>query len=573
MMSTSNLQNTTKKPVICAIYIRVSTTKQAFQGVSLGQQEDSLKEYAARQGWQVFQIYQDAGESGKTMQRPSVRLIFADAVAHKFSKLLVYKLDRWARNTRDFYDTYDRLAKLGVSLVVPDQIPDVDSPSGKAFMGFLAIFAELEGSIIKQRAIDTTAGLKAKGRVLGNSPYGYKPGLGLHSVIPDEEKLRTVKRVYDLFQSGHSQRDIARMLAVDGLTRDIVRGILTNPIYAGMVAYGRGKVAGDQRKRKRGGGVEPSGSEPKPTTDKVKKLISYEAWCQVQEDIRNNFRHVQGKTHPLFQHLLYCSTCHHFLSAHGDAEGKTKYACENDREGRVKLGSQTGDPQPELAGRHYCGQQLWEHYLEFPVLQVLDEAVREWKPEIDLSQEIKDLQTKLSRSIGVENREKADMENPEKPYEIAAVRMKKAHAVVEEIHQGLDALKEENASQELLKRMLKEGFMEFYYNKRRTKEQKQGILQHLIRRIDVGSQELTITWLFMRDGKRRIPRSAVDPKGGHGKPQKYDQKAQKGNVSDNCIARQNASKKTPCGVSDGRLVEIGGLEPPTSCMPCRRSPS
>ena len=64
--------------------------------------------------------------------------------------------------------------------------------------------------------------------------------------------------------------------------------------------------------------------------------------------------------------------------------------------------------------------------------------------------------------------------------------MKKAHAVVEEIHQGLDALKEENASQELVKRMLKEGFMEFYYNKRRTKEQKQGILQHLIRRIDVG---------------------------------------------------------------------------------------
>ena len=71
--------------------------------------------------------------------------------------------------------------------------------------------------------------------------------------------------------------------------------------------------------------------------------------------------------------------------------------------------------------------------------------------------------------------------------------MKKAHAVVEEIHQRLDALKEENASQELVKRMLKEGFMEFYYNKRRTKEQKQGILQHLIQRIDVGSQELTIT--------------------------------------------------------------------------------
>ena len=135
------------------------------------------------------------------MQRPSVRLIFADAVAHKFSKLLVYKLDRWARNTRDFYNTYDHLAKLGITLVVPDQVPDVDTPSGKAFMGFLAVFAELEGSMIRQRAIDTTTDLKGKGRVLGRSPYGYKPGLGLHSVVPDEEKLRTVRRVYDLFES------------------------------------------------------------------------------------------------------------------------------------------------------------------------------------------------------------------------------------------------------------------------------------------------------------------------------------------------------------------------------------
>ena len=80
-----------------------------------------------------------------------------------------------------------------------------------------------------------------------------------------------------------------------------------------------------------------------------------------------------------------------------------------------------------------------------------------------------------------------------------------------------------------------------------------------------GEQELTITWLFMRDGKRRIPRSVVDPKGGHGKPQKYDQKAQKRTTSDDCIARQNASKKTPSGVSDGRLVEIGANR--QSCDP------
>ena len=85
-----------------------------------------------------------------------MRKLFEDAAARKFSKLLISKLDRWARNTRAFYNTYDRLSKYGVSLLVPDQVPDTDSATGKAFMWFLAVFAELEGSIIKGRAINTT---------------------------------------------------------------------------------------------------------------------------------------------------------------------------------------------------------------------------------------------------------------------------------------------------------------------------------------------------------------------------------------------------------------------------------
>lgn len=572
MMSRSDLQDTKKKTVICAIYTRVSTTKQAFQGVSLGQQEDSLKDYAARQGWQVFKIYQDAGESGKTMERPSVRTIFVDAAAHKFSKLLVFKLDRWARNTRDFYNTYDRLAKLGVSLVVPDQVPDVDTPSGKAFMGFLAVFAELEGSMIRQRAIDTTAGLEAKGRVLGRCPYGYKPSFGLHSVVPDGEQLQTVRRVYDLFEAGRSQREIAKELATEGMTRDTVRGILTNPVYAGKVAYGRGRGKTDERLRKNGHTDEAPAPDPVPSEDHLQVVVSYEEWRGVQAQIRNNFRHVQGKTHPLFQHLLYCSTCQHFLSAHGTANGKTKYACENDREGRVRIGSQTDDPQRRSGHGYYCGQQLWEEYLEYPVVRALDETVREWKPNLDVSEKLEKTQVALSHARGVETREKADAENPEKPYEIAAVRLKNARANVKELENQLEELMQEDKLQEQLKGILKVGFIDFYYVERRTKEQRQGILQHFIRRIDVGPQELTVSWLFIDGKKRRIPRSQVDPKGGHGKPLRYHAPVlEKGDR--NCMTQDNDTKEAPLGASDGRLVEIGGLEPPTSCMPCRRSPS
>src|SRR5664279_4869897 len=138
--------------------------------------------------------------------------------------------------------------------------------------------------------------------------------------------------------------------------------------------------------------------------------------------------------------------------------------------------------------------------------------------------------------------------------------MDNAHTKVEDLRQQLEDLKTQNERQEELKHTLKKGFMEFYYSKRRTKEQRQGILQRLIRRIDVGPQELTISWLFMNEGKLRIPRSVTDPKGGHGKPRKYDPEAKKEDTSDNWTPEQNAGKNAPSGGPGGRVVAIGGMD-------------
>jgi len=71
--------------------------------------------------------------------------------------------------------------------------------------------------------------------------------------------------------------------------------------------------------------------------------------------------------------------------------------------------------------------------LEFPVVQALDLTVREWKPVIDLSQEIRDLRSKLNRANGVYERDKADQYSPDRPYEVARRRMETAKARVEEL--------------------------------------------------------------------------------------------------------------------------------------------
>lgn len=104
--------------------------------------------------------------------------------------------------------------------------------------------------------------------------------------------------------------------------------------------------------------------------------------------------------------------------------------------------------------------------------------------------------------------------------------------------------------------MLGGGFLEFYYDTRRTKEQRQGLLQHLIRRIDVGPQELTIGWLFMEGGRRRVDRSLTDPKRRKGKPLKYEP-AVADDDSQLCTPGPNTRKKAPFGAQDGRVVEIG----------------
>jgi hypothetical protein len=86
----------------------------------------------------------------------------------------------------------------------------------------------------------------------------------------------------------------------------------------------------------------------------------------------------------------------------------------------------------------------------------------------------------------------------------------------------------------------------------------------LVRRIDVGPHELTIDWLFMEGGKRRIDRNSTDPKRGKGKPLKYNPGVL-GKDLQQCTSGRNTRKKAPSGARDGRMVEIGANR--QSCDP------
>lgn len=166
-------------------YGRVSTADQ-----SLDVQTDAIEKYAKEHG-QELRLFTEKKSGGK---RDREALAQAMDMARKGDVFVIYKLDRLARSTKDLLEITEELARRGVQFVsINDQL-DTTTAAGKAMFGMLAVFAEFERNIIRER---TDAGLQAarrRGRVGGR---------------PTVEEA-TKKRVRMLYAAGESASDIAK---------------------------------------------------------------------------------------------------------------------------------------------------------------------------------------------------------------------------------------------------------------------------------------------------------------------------------------------------------------------------
>ena len=106
----------------CAIYTRVSTDNQAEKEFSSCEaQEQKIKSFIASQNnWQVFKVYNDAGYSGATLQRPALQELLSDLKKEKIDVVLVYKIDRLTRSPKDFYQLIEffKQAKIDAILLL-----------------------------------------------------------------------------------------------------------------------------------------------------------------------------------------------------------------------------------------------------------------------------------------------------------------------------------------------------------------------------------------------------------------------------------------------------------------------
>jgi DNA invertase Pin-like site-specific DNA recombinase len=185
-------------------YLRCSTEEQADSRAGLDAQRAAILAEATRRGWDEADLtfIEDAGFSGKNLDRPGIETAL-DALRHrKADTLVVSKLDRLSRSLVDFAGLMDRASREHWALVALDLGVDSSTPAGEAMAAMLATFAQFERRLIGERTKSALAAKKAAGVRLG------RPRL-----IPEE----IVARILAERSSGATLRAIA-----DGLNRDAV---------------------------------------------------------------------------------------------------------------------------------------------------------------------------------------------------------------------------------------------------------------------------------------------------------------------------------------------------------------
>lgn len=228
-----------------AIYIRVSTTRQAEEGFSLAAQQKVLEDYCKQHKYIIHQIYADEGISGKDVQhRDAFKTMLQDAKERKFQAVLVWKLTRFTRSVRDLINTCDELELYNVALMSYSESFDTSTPSGRLMRNLLGVIAQWEREIIAENVVLANSEKVAQGHSLASFVLGYD--FIEKDLVINAYESKVVQHIFELYIKQQSLSAVARQLNSEGYkskcgndyTPQSVLVILSNCTYCG---YNRSK--------------------------------------------------------------------------------------------------------------------------------------------------------------------------------------------------------------------------------------------------------------------------------------------------------------------------------------------
>lgn len=481
-------------PKTAALYVRVSTREQALEGYSIGSQTEKLKAYCRARGWNISNIYTDAGFSGGKLERPDIQRLIKDANNKRFDLVLVKKLDRLSRSQKDtLYLVEDVFLKNQIDFVSLEENFDTTSAFGRAMIGILSVFAQLERDMIKERTSDGRLERAKQGYFHGGgyAPIGYDYVDG--ELVIDEYEAMQIKEIYQLFlEKKMSITKIRSYMATHYKNKagswhssSSIYSCLTSPIYIGKIHY-LGKLYNGRHQA----------------------IISEDMFEQVQKRLADPDRYTGTRKEP-FKHttflggMLYCKKCgaRYFVkgnySGHGDkkiyrpyytcySRGKTRKDkiidpnCKNKSWPVIVLDKVIEDELKKL----YLDNSYFDHI----VTSNCDIASIQAKKEIIKNQLI-EIDKKKNRILDL--------------YELGSIDIDKlnerAIALNEEIsslHNELNVLEEIDTSDRIdfareqihnLKTIMEHGEL----------DEKRDIMRTLINKIEIDDESIDIHWSFI----------------------------------------------------------------------------
>jgi len=227
-----------------ALYPRVSGHEQE-DNYSIPEQIKRMKAYCEARGWTVYKIYTDSGFTGSNLNRPGLQQLIKDAENNKFNMVLVYKLDRLSRSQKDtLYLIEDVFDKHDVFFTSITENFDTSTPTGKAFLGILAVFAQFEREQIRERTMIGKDSRAKEGKWHGSKwiPIGYDYKDDMLQI--NEYEAAQIKEVAKLFLNNTPVRTIANIMTEKGYKHKYgewdaktIRRVLANPLYIGLTKH------------------------------------------------------------------------------------------------------------------------------------------------------------------------------------------------------------------------------------------------------------------------------------------------------------------------------------------------
>lgn len=231
-----------------AAYVRVSTMEQAKEGNSIKAQTDKLKSYIKVMDMDLIKVYTDPAESGASLNRPALQEMLKDINEGKINAVVVYKLDRLSRSQKNtLYLIEDVFLKNQVDFISMQENFDTSTPFGRAMIGIISTFAQLERDMISERMTMGRIERAKKGLYTGggNVNFGYRYLPDQDALVPDDYEATIVNDVFDLFIVGNSITSIVQKLRNKypskrkSIHDNAVRRWLRNETYIGKLKYNK----------------------------------------------------------------------------------------------------------------------------------------------------------------------------------------------------------------------------------------------------------------------------------------------------------------------------------------------